>query len=44
MLSKFISGTVSVQTGEINTDYNVYVYSITNNAQVEFTNVSLGRV
>ena len=44
MLSNFVSGTVSVNTGEITTEYNVYVYPIKNNAQIEFTNVSLGRV
>ena len=42
MLPKFTSvGIVSVKTGEIYTDYNVYVYPITNNAEVEYTNVTL---
>ena len=42
MLPKFTSvGVVSVQTGEILSDYNVYVYPISNNTPVEFTNVSL---
>lgn len=44
MLSKFSSsGEVDVKTGEINTKYNVYVYPITNDAKVEFTNVSIGK-
>lgn len=34
-------GNVSVKTGEIMTDYNVYVYPITNNAIVELKNVTL---
>ena len=42
MLPKFsANGIVSVMTGEIATDYMVYVYPITNNAVVEFTNVTL---
>lgn len=45
MLPKFTStGTVSVKTGDINTEYNVYVYPITNNASVEFTNVNIDKV
>lgn len=45
MMSKFTSiGSVSVQTGAVETNYNVYVYPITNEAQVEFTNVSIGVV
>lgn len=44
MMSKFSSvGEVDVKTGEINTKYKVYVYPITNNTQVEFTNVSIGK-
>ena len=35
------SGTVSVATGSINTEYTVYVYPITNGAVVEFKNVTL---
>lgn len=34
-------GVVQVKTGEIMTDYNVYVYPITNNAVVEFKNITL---
>ena len=42
MVSKFTAnGVVSVMTGEVATDYMVYVYPITNNAIVEFTNVTL---
>lgn len=42
MVSKFTAnGVVSVMTGEVATDYMVYVYPITNNAVVEFTNVTL---
>jgi hypothetical protein len=42
MLPKFsANGIVSVMTGEVATDYMVYVYPITNNAVVEFTNVTL---
>lgn len=41
-LSKFTSqGTVSVKTGEVYTNYNVYVYPITNNAAVELGDVFL---
>jgi hypothetical protein len=43
MMSKFNSGIVPVNTGEIVTNYKVYIYSITNNTQVHFTNVSLGK-
>jgi hypothetical protein len=43
MMPKFTSvGSISVQTGDIKTNYNVYVYPITNGAQVEFTNVTIG--
>lgn len=42
MLDNFSSnGKVVVKTGEIDTEYTVYVYPITNNAVVEFTNVTL---
>lgn len=42
MLSNFTSiGKVSVSTGSIMTDYNVYIYPITNGSIVEFTNLSL---
>lgn len=34
-------GTVDVKTGDITTAYNVYVYPITNNAVVEFKNVTI---
>ena len=34
-------GTVSVKCGEINVNYHVYVYPITNNVQVDFKNVTL---
>ena len=45
MLQNFKSvGNIPVKTGEIETDYKVYVCPITNNAQVEFTNVVLGKV
>lgn len=44
MLNNFSSkGSVSVKTGEIYTEYTVYVYPITNNAEVEFTNVTLAK-
>lgn len=36
-----VTGKVSVKTGVINTDYNVYIYPIINNAEVEFKNVTL---
>ena len=39
--TKGSQGVVSVKCGEINVDYNVYVYPITNNAVVEFKNVTL---
>lgn len=38
-----VSGTVSVQTGTIQTDYTVYIYPITNGAQVEFKNMTLAK-
>lgn len=42
ILPSFTSqGTVQVQTGSILTDYTVYVYPITNGAEVEFKNVTL---
>ena len=42
ILSNFTSvGKVNVNTGSITTEYNVYVYPITNGAQVEFKNVTL---
>ena len=42
MLPKYsANGIISVMTGEVATDYMVYVYPITNNAVVEFTNVTL---
>ena len=34
-------GVVSVKCGEINVDYHIYVYPITNNATVDFKNVTL---
>lgn len=44
MLNNFSSvGKVPVKTGEIDTEYTVYVYPITNNAVVEFTNVTLAK-
>lgn len=44
MLDNFSSkGKVVVKTGEIDTEYTVYVYPITNNAVVEFTNVTLAK-
>jgi hypothetical protein len=44
MLKNFSSvGKVPVKTGEIYTEYTVYVYPITNNAVVEFTNVTLAK-
>lgn len=39
--TKGSQGVVSVKCGEINVDYNVYVYPITNSAVVEFKNVTL---
>ena len=39
ILSNFEVGEVPVATGSINTTYNVYVYPITNNTEVEFKNV-----
>lgn len=39
--TKGSQGEVSVATGGINTIYNVYVYPITNGAEVEFKNVTL---
>lgn len=42
ILSNFESGEVLVKTGEIETLYNVYVYPITNGAEVEFKNVTIG--
>ena len=34
-------GIVSVKCGEINVDYHIYVYPITNNVKVDFKNVTL---
>jgi hypothetical protein len=34
-------GVVKVKTGEIDTEYIVYVYPITNNTEVEFKNVKI---
>ena len=43
ILANFSSkGTVSVTTGAISTDYTVYVYPISNGAQVEFKDVVIG--
>jgi hypothetical protein len=42
ILSNFESGEVLVKTGEIETSYIVYVYPITNGAEVEFKNVTIG--
>ena len=36
-------GKVVVKTGEIDTEYSVYVYPIKNGTEVEFTNVSLSK-
>lgn len=44
MLQNFKSGNIPVKTGEIETVYKVYICPITNNAQVEFTNVVLGKI
>lgn len=38
-----VSGTVSVTCGNTNVDYTVYIYPITNGAQVEFKNVTLSK-
>ena len=44
IMSNFSSvGTIPVETGNITTDYTVYVYPITNNVEVEFKNVSLNK-
>ena len=44
LLSLFTSkGEISVETGSISTIYNVYVYPITNSAQVDFKNVVIGK-
>jgi putative transposon-encoded protein len=44
IISNFSSvGTVPVETGNVTTDYTVYVYPITNNVEVEFKNVSLNK-
>ena len=37
------SGVVAVKTGEINTDYNVYVYPITNGTVIDFKNVKIAK-
>ena len=43
ILANFSSkGTVSVTTGTISTDYTVYVYPISNGAEVEFKDVVIG--
>ena len=39
--TKGSEGTVDVATGDVTTVYRVYVYPITNNAEVEFKNVTL---
>lgn len=39
ILANFKSGEVAVRTGDIDTMYTVYVYPITNGAQVEFKNI-----
>lgn len=39
ILANFESGEVAVKTGDIETMYTVYVYPITNGAQVEFKNI-----
>lgn len=39
ILANFESGEVAVKTGDIETTYTVYVYPITNGAQVEFKNI-----
>ena len=36
-----VTGTVEVATGAINTTYNVYIYPITNGAEVEFKGMTL---
>lgn len=42
ILSNFTEkGTIEVATGSINTTYMVYIYPITNNAKVEFKNLTL---
>lgn len=38
-----VKGTVSVTTGTVSTDYSVYIYPITNGAEVEFKNVTLNK-
>lgn len=44
LLSLFTSQSeISVETGSISTVYNVYVYPITNGAQVDFKNVVIGK-
>ena len=39
IIDNFESGEVTVKTGEVDTIYKVYVYPITNGAEVEFKNV-----
>lgn len=36
-----VRGIISVKTGAINTDYNVYIYPITNNTPMAYKNVTL---
>lgn len=44
ILSNFdTTGIVSIATGEVNTDYKVYIYPITNKATVEFKDVALSK-
>ena len=38
---KFKQGTVSIVTGSINTDYNVYIYPISNGTVMQFKNITL---
>jgi len=40
-LVKFKQGTVSVVTSSINTEYNVYIYQITNGTVMQFKNITL---
>lgn len=42
IISNFESGEVAVNTGEVKTMYTVYIYPITNGAEVEFKNVVIG--
>ena len=43
ILSNFsIQGQTTVKTGEINTNYNVYIYPIKNNTKISYKNVSIG--